>query len=228
MFGALARLRPAVLLPLAAALLLAVLAVPRTGAAIAALDAGDVGEFVGTEVYGTPAQTLRAAAVLETADGRFGDARARVRAGILRAFLAYAVAPAGDRRQLLGAAADLDAGLSRTPAVDPMAWAALAQTRLGLGEQMAAARALAMSIRLAPYEPRLALWRAQLGIAVIDKLDAAQRAAWMRQVQVAWPISQPALLALARRDPAAQALITLALAAQPTMLREFEAASSGH
>jgi hypothetical protein len=222
-----ARMRPAALAPLAAALVLAVLALPRAGAALEAVYAGSVGEFVGTDVYGTPAETARAAGILEAVDDRFGDARARVRAGTLRSFLAYAVAPAGDRGQLTRAAADLASGLARAPAVDPMAWAALAQARLGLGDRAAAARALAMSMRLAVYEPRLALWRAELGVALIDRLDPEPRRQWMRQVQIAWPIAQPGLLALARRDPAAQALLTLALASQPQMLRQFQMALSG-
>ena len=220
-------LRPAVAVPLALAMVLAVLAVPHTGAAIEALYAGDIGEFVGKDVYGTPEKAVRAAGILETVDARYGDARARVRAGTLRAFLAYAIAPTGDRGQLMQAAADLSSGLARAPAIDPMAWAALAQARLGLGDRTAAARALGASMRLADYEPRLALWRSELGVAVNDRLDARQRQMWMHQVLIAWPIAATELLALARRDPAAQALLTLALASQPQMLRQFEAALSG-
>jgi hypothetical protein len=220
----LARLSPAVVLPLAAALVLAILAGPQTGAAIEALYAGDVGEFVGADVNGTPEQASRAAGILEAVDEHFGDAWARLRAGTLRVFLAYVVAPAADRRQLDRAAADLSSGLARAPALDAITWAALAQARLGLGDRSAAARALVVSMRLAPHEPRLGLWRAELGVAVNDQLDARQRQMWMRQVQLAWRVSQSAVLAVARRDPAAQALLTLAFASQPQMLREFEAA----
>lgn len=205
------------------ALTLVALAIPRTGAAIAELGAGDVGNFIGTDVYGTPGQASRAAAILEAADRRFGDAWARVRAGNLRVFLAYVIAPTGDRGQLAHAAADLSSGLARAPAIDAMAWAALAQARLGLGDP-AAARALGMSLRLAEYEPRLALWRSQLGVALFDRLDARQRQLWASQVLTAWQFSRPGLLALARRDPAAQALLTLAFAPQPELLRQYETA----
>jgi hypothetical protein len=214
-------------LPLGLALVLLALAIPRTAAAIAELYAGDVGEFIGKDVVGSPAQVAQAAAVLQAADRRFGDAWARVRAGKLLVDLAYVVSPGGDRRLLGYAAADLASGLARAPAADAAAWTALAHARLGLGDPAAAARALGMSLRLDEYDPLLALWRTQLGCDLMARLDAAQRRQWAQQVLIAWQVARPGLVALAQRDPSAQALLSLALAAQPELLQQFEAALNG-
>jgi hypothetical protein len=201
------------------------LAVPQTGAALSEWRAGDIGDFAARGAHGTPQAARTAIPLLEAADDRFGDPWARVRAGTLRLFLAYTIPqPAGAAAELRRAVNELAQALGRAPAADPVSWTALAQGWTALGDQAAARRALDMSLRLAGYEPRLALWRSEIGLALMSELDNGERLEWARQARIAWDYSRPAVLGLARQSPAAMALLTEALAADPKMLIEFEKA----
>lgn len=200
------------------------LAIPQTGAAFQSLYAGDIGDFAGAAGHASPSEALAAARRLEAVDGRFDDSWARLRAASLRLFLAYGGSGPPDRARLQRAVAELTEALARAPAADPVSWAALAQGRLALGERDAARRALHISMRLSSYDPRLSLWRTELGLPMIAALDPGDRQLWALQARLAWRAARSAMVALARRDPAAMALLSEALGPDPRLLRDFEEA----
>jgi hypothetical protein len=68
---------------------------------------------------------------------------------------------------------------------DAQAWAALANARLlDQGPSAAAADALALSMELARFEPSLLAWRCQMGLAMLDVLDAGRKAALADQIRL--------------------------------------------
>ena len=199
---------------------LLVLAVPQMADAIARLYAGSV--VAAGERPSDVEMANASAALLELTDQWLGDPYARNQAGTLHMFLAFAAGPdrEPDAGQLAHAIDDLVSGIRRAPA-DAVAWTAFAQGQLARGDKENARRALRTSLLLASYEPRLAVWRAKLGLQILDRLDPEEFGFWSEQVLVAWDHSRAALLALARRPLYAIGL-RAGLAADPRRLYFFD------
>jgi hypothetical protein len=211
-------------LPAIIAVALLWLGIPQAAGAIVRLYCG--GDAITSAPLAEPAGTRAVAAILDRTDERLGDPQARLSAGIARVFVAFA-AGAGqrlDREELARAITDLVDGLTRAPA-NAVAWAALAHAQLALGDEEKARQAFRMSLLLASYEPRLALWRSEIGLELLDKLDDGERCLWSQQVRIAWDHSwdgsRAELLALARKPIFAMGL-RAGLASDPRRLSNFE------
>jgi hypothetical protein len=163
----------------------------------------------------------RGIALLDAADRWFDDPAARIEAGIVafrRAYPPGGEVDPGGMRQAIGA---LSSGLSRRPA-DRRGWMYLAHAELAIGDTAAALRAFRTAILVAPYEPDLSVWRAELGLDLWPLLGADDRRLVADQIQIAWTAKPGDVLALAKTS-VATAIIRLALASSPPALEKFEA-----
>ena len=123
----------------------------------------------------------QAAAALKRAGLLLGDGNARLRAGIIEWRLAPQLEGASAEDRLHAAVADLSAGLSQVPA-SALGWAELAMASAALGDSTAAIRAWRNSNRLAPYDPQLDLWRAEIGSNLWLALTASDQQTVRQQI----------------------------------------------
>jgi len=139
-------------------------------------------------------------------------------------FVAASQFPADDvlREEFLLRAVERDkASLQRAPA-QPNAWARLALALINLDrEPELARRALVQSLRLSPWQPRLAQLRAGLGLRVWPQLDAEARELVLLQVRLAAAIDPKGLAAVVP-TPALWAVVEQALVQQPDLLLALE------
>lgn len=168
-------------------------------------------------------------AFLKKIDEWTDDPELRIRAGVieLRSAADSEVGNNGTRpRDLVSAVDDLENGLSRAPA-NAVGWAALAHARLLQGDSGGAKAALRISLRIAPFEPALLLWRCQLGLTLWPTMDSDDRRLVEDEIRMSWGNQPAALLALARLSRAYVPLISLALAQDPKDLIAFSRAFNG-
>ncbi len=201
------------------------LAVPRTIAAFQLLPAGPVLDGVrsGKAVSG---ESLRAViSSQEDALGWLSSARIQEDLGIAHLELAKRQGYGGSetgRRHLSDGLRALKAGLSLSPA-DPYAWARLAFIRIkNGGSATGVKRALLLSFLTGPYEKRLAISRIQYAILLWGRLSADERSLVLDQISWAERTGKRrALVAMAKRDSKADAIIFLAVARDPKRLRGY-------
>jgi hypothetical protein len=129
-----------------------------------------------------------------------------------------------ERRELVEeAAALLEEGLAASPA-NSFAWARLAYARvLKDGAGAGAADAWRMSVLTGPAEPRLALWRTRLGLALTPYFIEGDHDLLDRQIRFAWRADGKKLASFAKSaGPDTIRVIRAALLDQPEDLQQFE------
>jgi hypothetical protein len=129
-----------------------------------------------------------------------------------------------ERRDLVvDAVSLLEGSLSASPA-DSYGWARLAYARnLRDGAGPGAADAWRMSVLTAPAEPRLALWRVRLGLALAAHLREGDHDLLDRQIRLAWRADPDQLSGFAKSSgPEVTRLVRAALLDQPEDLQRFE------
>jgi hypothetical protein len=219
------------LLPLAIAAFLLVLALPRFVSSVImlpvepVLDALQAGRPVSDEDLQRFAS--RAAAARQfSSSGRLATDLAAAKLAQAERLPTRAQA---ERRELVADAATLlEQGLATTPA-NSFAWARLAYARTVLnGAGPAAVDAWRMSVLTAPAEPRLAVWRTRLGIALLAHLREGDRDLLDRQIRFAWRFDPERLADFAKSGgPDTIRLIRVALLDEPDALPKFDAAIGG-
>ncbi len=201
------------------------LAVPRTIAAFQLLPAGPVLDAVrsGDVVSGEALQTVISSS--EDALGWLPSAHTQEDLSLAHLELAKPQGYGGSetgRRHLSDGLRALKAGLSLSPA-DPYAWARLAFIRIkNGGSATGVKRALFLSFLTGPYEKRLAISRIQYAILLWNKLSTDERSLVLDQISWAERTGKRrALVAMAKRDRKADAIIFLAVARDPKRLRGY-------
>jgi hypothetical protein len=129
-----------------------------------------------------------------------------------------------ERRELVEeAVALLEEGLAATPA-NSFAWARLSYARtLKDGPGPGSVDAWRLSVLTSPAEPRLALWRARLGMALASHFIEGDHDLLDRQIRFAWRHNPKGLAAYAKSaGPEAVRTIRTALLDQPDDLKRFE------
>ncbi|OYQ37173.1 hypothetical protein CHU95_02160 [Niveispirillum lacus] len=154
---------------------------------------------------------LSSAAVIDQAGPLTSDGRLVADGGLLLLRAALLQTDAAQRQQLLRrAAAASEAGLRQTPAY-PAAWTRLAFIRRELGEPMAAAAALRMSLLTGAVMPQVMVDRLGLGLDLLPYLDPEGVALLQRQIRLIKDIQPDSLPGLAVRSAFAQAFIEATL-----------------
>ena len=126
-----------------------------------------------------------------------------------------------DRERALEAIGSLREGLALAPA-SPHGWARLAYAELVTGgPSPAVARALAMSLRTAPFEPRLTRVRVELSLLAWPFLTTPTRGLVGDEIRLAWRQSRSELLEIARQSRRDD-VVRAALSEDPAALSEFE------
>jgi hypothetical protein len=222
-----ARLRPshlpALALALTAGMLLVGLALPRAVAGIVLLP---VAETLRAIQFQEPVEPERLRRLVERQHRALAWApRGRGWTDLALAQLLLSEAPGvapEAHGQLVWAGIDsLRGGLASAPA-NPFAWTrlALAETKIA-GPSTGAARALAMALGTAPYEPRLIFVRLELGFTLWSRLAPEHRARVLEQVRFAWRDDPERLVELALAKDAA-GLVRAGLVRVPGARRKFE------
>jgi hypothetical protein len=197
---------------LAASLL--ILGIPQLYRSVGRLEAGlDSSEEV------KPEELRRAAEQAEALDIALADPRGSLRGGLLRLRLALPTGGPPDRAELESAAADLERGLSRSPA-DAQAWAALGHTDLALDRPEAAVKALSASLFASRTDPYLNSSWCILGISLWPLLDDEGKARISQEIRRAWRDRRALVLTWARAD--AQYAVLLRNALENSEKAEFD------
>ena len=215
---------PALALVLAVAVLLLVLAIPRTVAGLV-ISFGE--KPVGSYRSAPSLSDDQVRRLIETRE----RALRWIDSGLLRAdlgqFQLYQARPTGtepgtvDRPLLERASESLDRGLAASP-INAHAWADLSYARHLLGApDDAVLAAWNMSMLTGPYEPELVLQRLRFSMTILDKLPAAERDLFDRQVRYALE-AKPKQLADMALETETAPLISLILAREPAALAVFE------
>lgn len=126
-----------------------------------------------------------------------------------------------DQRVVGDAIGSLRDGLALAPA-SPHAWARLAYAELvANGPSAAVATALDMSLRTAPFEPRLLRVRVELSLHAWPYLTAEVRRLVHEQIRQAWRQSRSQLIVIARYT-GRENVVRRALSEHPAARAEFE------
>ncbi len=126
-----------------------------------------------------------------------------------------------DQRVVEDAIVSLRDGLALAPA-SPHAWARLAYAELvANGPSAAVASALDMSLRTAPFEPRLLRVRVELSLHAWPYLTAEVRRLVHEQIRQAWRQSRSQLIVIARYT-GRENVVRRALSEHPAERAEFE------
>lgn len=126
-----------------------------------------------------------------------------------------------DRERARQAVASLREGLPRAPA-SPHAWARLAYAELvAQGPSPTVARALDMSLRTAPFEPRLTRVRVELALLAWPFLTSPTRRLVAAQIRLAWRQARSGLVEIARHS-GRDDVVRAALSGDPAAVSEFE------
>lgn len=126
-----------------------------------------------------------------------------------------------DKKVVEEAIASLRDGLAVAPA-SPHAWARLAYAELvAHGPSAAVAAALDMSLRTAPFEPRLLRVRVELSLHAWPYLTAEVRQLVHEQIRQAWRQSRSQLIVIARYT-GRENVVRRALSERPAERAEFE------
>jgi hypothetical protein len=217
---------PEALLPFALGACLLVFGLPRLASAVVmvpaerVLDALEAGRPVSEEDLGRLAWRASAARRF-SASGRFAAQLAGAK--LAQADRLPARAQAERRDLVVDAVSLLEGSLSASPA-DSYGWARLAYARnLRDGAGPGAADAWRMSVLTAPAEPRLALWRVRLGLALAAHLREGDHDLLDRQIRLAWRADPDQLSGFAKSSgPEVTRLVRAALLDQPEDLQRFE------
>ena len=130
-------------------------------------------------------------------------------------------ARAFDRALAHDAVASLRAGLALTPS-SPHAWARLAYAEyVADGPSPTVAQALDMSLRTAPFEPRLTQVRVELALLAWPFLTTPTRRLVDDEIRRAWRQARPGLVAIARHS-GRDDVVRAALSGDPAALSEFK------
>jgi len=205
-----------------AGLALCCLGVGQTTAALVERRAGIIDLDAAIGAARSPQDTQAAIARLEQADFWWNDPGNSFKQGVL--LMRLVLHPRGDGfdHDLLKAA---ETRFARSLAGDPAdarTWAALANVRLlDRGSSPAAADALALSMELARFEPSLLAWRCEMGLAMVDGLDAGRKAALAEQIRMLERYSVSDLVRIARASGRIAAVIA-ALGNDNSALRRFQ------
>jgi len=198
------------------------LGIGQTVAAFLELRAVAVEARAGDGTASSP-QTARATiGRFEQADFWWSDPSNSLKEGALLMQLARPAAGGPyDRDLLKEAEARFARSLAGNPA-DATAWAALANARLlDQGPSPDAADALALSMELARFEPSLLAWRCEMGLAMLDVLDAGRKAALADQIRMLERHSGSDLARIARASGRI-AVVIAALGNDNDALRRFQ------
>lgn len=160
---------------------------------------------------GDRAALLSSAALINQTGPLTGDGRLLADGGLLLLRAALLETDMAERQRLLRmAAAASEAGLRQTPAY-PAAWTRLAFIRRELGEPVAAAAALRLSLLTGAVMPQVMADRLGLGLELLPYLDPEGVALLQRQIRLVHDIRPESLPALYQRSPFAQAFIEATL-----------------
>ncbi len=103
-------------------------------------------------------------------------------------------------------------------------WGQLAYAELALGDKGAAARSLAMSLAVDPYEPRMAAKRVELGGMLYDNLDGAAKFELSHAVRQAWKNDRKSLIIAAKAHESVFRIVVEALATEGDAVVKFHRA----